>query len=143
MKEFKPMKELIGALYEIRNAIKGEGDNNNNENKNNGLFGADAIIYPETHLEQETQISASDYKIFYDFDEFFNYFKTQAPYDNTVPIIFAYKSNDIDIIGKPYAGQLTSNSVKISFVLEDSSENFTILDLGQLADNLNGFYAIS
>lgn len=143
MKEFKPMKELIGALYEIAKAIKGEG--NNNENKNNGLFGADAIVYrvlTGTDSEQETEESIYDYEIFYTFDEFFDYFKTQAPYDPIVAIIFGYKSDDIDIIDKPYFGQLEGNSMAINFVLENDSNNFQIRHLGDQVDKLNGLYAI-
>lgn len=102
----KMLKELIRALYSIRDAISGESKNTK---KDNGLFGADAIIYQVrvgTDSEQETEEPIYDYEIFYTFDEFFDYFKTQAPYDHIVPIMFGYKSDDIDIIDKPYFGQL-------------------------------------
>lgn len=145
MKEFKPMKELIKALYEIAKAIKGEENNNNNENKNNGLFGADVIIYPVrvgTVPEQETEEPIYDYEIFYTFDEFFDYFKTQAPYDNITSIIFGYKSDNINIVDKPYNGYLEGNGISMGFVLENASNNFQILHLGDRTDKLNGLYAI-
>lgn len=138
----KMLKELIRALYSIRDAISGESKNTK---KDNGLFGADAIIYPvqiETESEQETEVPIYDYKIFYSFDEFFDYFKTQAPYDNIKQIIFGYKSDNIDIVGKPYRGELEDNALSTLFVLEDSSSHFYMANLGEQEDKLNGLYAI-
>lgn len=98
----KVAEEIIRALYKIRDAINGnngESGGGSEQNVDNGLMGADAAFVCIGYRKVGTIVTNFD-----DLVNFFNSQKENYPeYGNG--IVFLYKKNNFDKLGKPTIGQ--------------------------------------
>lgn len=149
----KVAEEIIRALYNIRDAIKGNNGasgGGNEQSVDNGLMGADAVAVGYGGSDKSLEIIDN----FTDLSEWvintFNDVSYNKGYGTTIR--FLYKNNNFDKLGKPTVGEFSigeemSNpelndsssrdlKLRINYVVESTIDNyvidpFTILENGE------------